>query len=306
MAGNVITVSGPISPGDMGLTLPHEHVMADFIRADKANKHRYRPSEVVSTMLPYIRDAQEQGVQTFVDCTPMYLGRDVKVLRTISKSSGLQILTNTGQYKEPHLPAETFELEAEALADGWIREFEEGIDGTSIKPGFVKTAVEPESLAPTQRKVTKAAALTSLATGLAIATHTGVAVAAMEVLDILEVIGVSPDRWIFVHAQNEHDVGLLVQVARRGVWLSLDGIGSGRDDDHLDRLLALLDAGFERQVLLSQDAGWYRVGEEPGGAKKPFTYLVGEFIPLMKRSGVSDETVHTITVANPSVAFEVR
>ena len=84
------------------------------------------------------------------------------------------------------------------------------------------------------------------------------------------------------------------------------GIGLGRDDEHLDPLLVLLDAGLERHVLLSHDAGWYRVGEEPGGAKKPFTHLVGEFIPLMMRSGVSDETVHTITVTNPSVSFEVR
>ena len=223
MAGHVITVSGPISPRAMGLTLPHEHVMADFIGADKTGKHRYRPDEVVSTMLPYLTDARAQGVQTFVDCTPMYLGRDAEVLRTISDLTGLQILTNTGQYKEPHLPAETFEFEAEALAAGWIREFEEGIDGTSIKPGFIKTAVEPESLTRTQQKITKAAALTSRATGLAIATHTGVAVAAMEVLDILEAIGVSPDRWIFVHAQNEPNSGLLVQVAKRGAWVSLDG-----------------------------------------------------------------------------------
>jgi predicted metal-dependent phosphotriesterase family hydrolase len=306
MANNVMTVTGPISPGDMGLTLPHEHVMVDFIGADKVGKHRYRPDDVVSTMLPHIKEAQEQGVRTFVDCTPMYLGRDVEVLRTISELTGLQILTNTGQYKEPHLPAETFEIEAEALADGWIREFEEGIDGTSIKPGFIKTAVERERLAPMQQKVVRAAALTSQATGLTIATHTGVAIAAMEVLDIVEAVGVSPDRWIFVHSQNEQDTDLHVQVARRGAWTSLDGIGPGRDDEHLVPLLRLLDAGLERQVLLSHDAGWYRVGEEPGGAKKLFTHLLDEFVPLMKRNGVSDETVHTITVTNPSIAFEVR
>ena len=96
MAGNVVTVNGPISPLDMGLTLPHEHVMVDFIGADKVGRHRYRPDDVVSAMLPLIRDAQEQGVQTFVDCTPMYLGRDVEVLHTISELTGLQILTNTG------------------------------------------------------------------------------------------------------------------------------------------------------------------------------------------------------------------
>jgi len=290
----------------MGLTLPHEHVMVDFVGADKVGKQRYRPDDVVSTMLPYIRDAQAQGVTTFVDCTPMFLGRDVEVLRTISELTGLHILTNTGQYKEPYLPAETFELEPQALADQWILEAREGIDGTSVKPGFIKTAVERESLAPMQQKVTRAAALTSKATGLTIATHTAAAVAAMEVLGIVESVCVDPDRWIFVHAQHEPDPDLLVEVARRGAWISLDGIGASTVDAHIVPLLKLLDAGFERQVLLSHDAGWYRVGEEPGGAKDPFTYMVGEFIPLMKRKGVSDETVHIITVTNPAVAFEAR
>jgi phosphotriesterase-related protein len=280
--------------------------MVDFVGADKVGKHRYRPDDVVSTMLPFIRDAQAQGVTTFVDCTPMFLGRDVEVLRTISELTGLHILTNTGQYKEPYLPAETFELEPQALADQWILESQEGIDGTSVKPGFIKTAVERESLAPMQQKVTRAAALTSKATGLTIATHTAAAVAAMEVLDIVEAVGVDPDRWIFVHAQHEPDPDMLVEVARRGAWISLDGIGASTVDAHIVPLLKLLDAGFERQVLLSHDAGWYRVGEEPGGAKDSFIYMLGEFKPLMKRRGISDETIHTITVINPSVAFEVR
>jgi phosphotriesterase-related protein len=82
-------------------------------------------------MLPYIRDAQAQGVITFVDCTPMFLGRDVEVLYTISELTGVHILTNTSQYKEPYLPAETWDLEPEALAYQWVQEPEEGIGGSS-------------------------------------------------------------------------------------------------------------------------------------------------------------------------------
>jgi phosphotriesterase-related protein len=128
----------------------------------------------------------------------------------------------------------------------------------------------------------------------------------MEVLDIVEAAGVDADRWIFVHAQHEPDPDLLVEVAKRGAWISLDGIGASTVEAHIVPLLKLLDAGFERQPLLSHDTGWYRVGEEPDGAKDPFTYLLGEFIPLMKGIGASDETVRTITVTNPSVAFEIR
>ena len=135
MANNVMTVTGPISPGDMGLTLPHEHVMVDFIGADKVGKHRYQPDVVVSTMLPYVREAQEQGVRTFVDCTPMYLGRDVEVLRTISELTGLQILTNTGQYKEPHLPAETLEIEGRPWRIGGLESSRKASTAPPSSPG---------------------------------------------------------------------------------------------------------------------------------------------------------------------------
>ncbi len=94
-------------------------------------------------------------------------------------------------------------------------------------------------------------------------------------------------------------------MARRGAWIELDGVAAGTAEEHLASLLALLDAGLGDQVLLSHDAGWYRVGEEPGGAKAPFTYLLDEFIPLARGNGVSDEAIHAITVTNPSVAFAV-
>jgi phosphotriesterase-related protein len=306
MRGKIITVTGPIEPSLMGLTLPHEHILVDFAGAEVTGRHRYRVADVVDTMLPYLEAIRAQGVRTFVECTPMYLARDVEVFRELSGLTGLNILTNTGQYKEPFLPAATLEIEAEALAAQWIAEAEGGIDGTDAKPGFIKTAVNPEPLAPVQRKVIRAAALASRTTGLTIATHTGRAAQAMEVLDIVEGEGVAPDRWIFVHAQNETDTPRLLAVARRGAWIELDGLGETTVDRHLEPLLALLEAGFEGKVLLSHDAGWYRVGEEPGGKKKPFTFLLERFVPLLRARGVSDATIHRITERNPAEAFTVR
>ena len=34
----VMTVLGPIPPGEMGATLSHEHVLVDFIGADKVDR----------------------------------------------------------------------------------------------------------------------------------------------------------------------------------------------------------------------------------------------------------------------------
>ena len=302
----VQTITGNVDVEDVGLTLPHEHILVDFIGADQSGSHRYERNEVVRCMRPSLDEIVALGVRTFVECTPMYLARDVHVLRALSKATSLRIVTNTGQYKEPFLPRETLEATPEKLADGWISEYESGIDGTECKPGFIKTAVFPEPLAEVQRTVISAAAIASSATGLPIATHTGVAVAANEILYILESYGVDPERWIFVHAQNESDLDELRAIARRGAWIELDGLSAASEELHIRSLLSLLEAGYEDKVLLSHDSGWYRVGEPAGGEINGYTFLFDSFIPRMRAAGITAETIQEICARNPGHAFSIR
>lgn len=299
------TVAGPVHASRAGLTLPHEHIIVDFIGAEETGPHRWNPDEVKRVMRPYLDEVKALGVETFVDCAPMFLGRDPGIFLDLSRETGLNILTNTGQYKEPFLPRRTFEIDARELADDWIREWEEGIGDSGIKPGFVKTAVEASALGPVNRKVIEAAGLTSKATGLTVATHTGVVRSAAEVLDILEGVGVDPAKWIFVHAQNEEDMRALTTFASRGSWIELDGLGPESAGRHMRSLKALLDAGFENRILLSHDRGWYRVGEPGGGEVKPYTYLFTDFIPMMEREGIDRQTVDRITAENPGRAYAI-
>ncbi len=302
---HVMTVNGPIAAQEMGLTLPHEHILVDFVGAEHAGTHRYDTSDVVATMRPYLDMARKAGVRTFVECTPMFLGRDVRILRTLADLTGLQIITNTGQYKEPFLPKQTFQLDAQSLAEQWIGEWEDGIED-DVRPGFIKTAVDPVPLPPVQEKIVRAAALTSRETGLVIATHSGKADQAFEILDILQETGVSPERWIFVHAQGEADCRKLREVAEHGAWIELDGIDENTTEQHIRALLGLLDAGHRDRILLSQDAGWYHVGEESGGQKRSYTRLISDFLPRIRQEGVDEDTIRLITVANPQAAFRVR
>jgi len=301
----VHTVRGPIAPDELGFTLPHEHIMVDFGGAAIAGKHRYEADNVIEVMQPYLQDIHAQGVNTLMECTPNFLGRDVEIFRMLSEQTGLNIITNTGLYNNQYLPDYAHERSADRLAEDWIAEFEDGIDGTGIKPGFIKTAVneQPNEL---DLKMIHAAAITHKATGLAIATHTCLADAAEKIITVLESHQVNPARWIFVHAHLEPDVKRLVELAKIGVWIELDGLGFGGDEEHLERLLALLEHGFEDQVLLSQDAGWYTIGEENGGQINPYTRLKDEFLPFAKKRGVEDSLIEKITCVNPAKAFTCR
>jgi phosphotriesterase-related protein len=290
----------------MGLTLPHEHVMVDFIGADKVNRLRYDADDVVATMLPYLREIEHLGVGTFIDCTPDYLGRDPEILARLSRVTGLNIITNTGWYKEPYLPASAWTLSADKLAAKWIAEIEEGIGHTGIKAGFIKIAVNPGPLIPIQRKIVTAAARTSKRTGAVIASHTVSGVAALEQLDILEREGVDPSSFIYVHADGEADWKYHLEVAKRGAWVEFDSISPGSAAKRLEMIRRMLNHGYEDNLLLSQDAGWYNVGDVGGGKIRGFAYLVEKFLPALRTVGVNQKLIEKLTVTNPARAFAIN
>ncbi len=301
----IFTVNGPIAASELGFTLPHEHIMVDFGGAATAGKHRYDARNVVEVMEPYLEDLVLQGVFTFIDCTPNFLGRDVEILQALSQSTGINIVTNTGLYNNQYLPEYALERSTESLADDWVSEFEKGIDGTQIKPGFIKTAVNPE---PNEMdlKLIQAAAIAHKNTGLTIATHTCTALAAEQIIQVLASNQVDLTRWIFVHAHMEEDTERLLRLADTGVWIELDGLGFGGDQQHAEKLLRLLDHGYENQILLSQDAGWYNVGQINGGDVVPYTRLKSEFLPLLMEYGVNSAIIEKITTINPAKAFTVH
>jgi phosphotriesterase-related protein len=119
----VMTVLGPIDPGRMGLTLPHEHVLVDFVGADRVSRDRYHADEVVDVALPQLERVRRQGVRTLVECTPAYLGRDPALLRRLSEATGLHLVTNTGYYGAnggKHLPGHSTTESADALVLGYV------------------------------------------------------------------------------------------------------------------------------------------------------------------------------------------
>ena len=57
----VMTVRGPIPPEEMGPTLPHEHVLVDFVGAKEASRDRYDADEVYRIALPHLKRIRRAG-----------------------------------------------------------------------------------------------------------------------------------------------------------------------------------------------------------------------------------------------------
>lgn len=305
----VITVNGPLNAGKLGFTLTHEHVMVDFIGADKASPDRYEADEVFNTALPFLRSARERGCTALVDCTPAYLGRNVQLLQRLAAASGLHILSNTGYYgaaKEKYLPADVHTATPQQLAARWIAEWKQGIEGTGIRPGFIKTGTDKAPLTPAQQKIIAAAAITHLATGLTIGVHTGNGAAAVEQLEILQKHGVLPSAKIWIHAQSEPDAAYHITAAQQGGWVSFDGVSPSSVDRHITCLQNMKREGLLKQTLVSHDAGWYHVGEPQGGNFRDYNCIFDTFIPAMRQHGFTQQEINTVFIKNPARAFATR
>lgn len=303
------TVLGPISASQMGVTLPHEHVLVDFIGAAQANRNRYDAEEVFKVALPHLQRVRDLGCQTLTECTPAYIGRDAALLKRLADASKLNILTNTGYYgaaKNKFLPAHAFDETAGQLADRWIREFQEGIENTGIRPGFIKIGVDGGKLSDVHRKLVQAAAKTHWATGLTIAAHTGNGEAALDELSVIQENGLKGEAFIWVHAQNESDSAVHARAAESGAWVEFDGIGPKSIEQHVQFVKTMRERGHLNRVLVSHDAGWYHVGEPGGGSFRPFDTLFTQFVPALKAAGFPEAEVEQLLVRNPREAFAIR
>ena len=61
------------------------------------------------------------------------------------------------------------------------------------------------------------------------------------------------------------------------------------------------------RLLISHDAGWYRVGEGESGKEKirPFTTIPDNLIPALKAAGLTNAELHKLFVDNPAKAFTI-
>jgi phosphotriesterase-related protein len=117
---------------------------------------------------------------------------------------------------------------------------------------------------------------------------------------------VQPEAWIWVHANSERDRELHLKAARAGGWVEFDGAAEATIQQHIELVLALRRHDLLGRVLISQDAGWYHVGEPNGGHVRGYDLLFRRFLPALRKAGLTEDEVNRLVVDNPREAFTVR
>lgn len=305
------TVKGDVGLDQLGLILPHEHLFTDLDGPDRPGYAVGNPDEVAQVIIPFLADAKRAGVTALVECSTGGVGRNILILSRIAEKTSIHIVAPTGVYREAFIPKGMRDTPQKTLAQEWIRDLTIGIEGTGIKAGFIKMAVSDDGPTALEVKTLKAAAAACKATGAAVASHTIRVSSARQEMDILESEGMDLHRFIWVHANAEAGRPEHLEAARRGAYVEFDAIGAPFADQNLlvNYTLALIEADFAENILLSHDAGWYqpgRPGGQPDGGIRGYTALVESFLPALHLKGVSDEIIHLLTCTNPARAFALN
>jgi phosphotriesterase-related protein len=308
MTKRIQTIRGPVEIDSLGLILPHEHLFTDLRGPHVPDYAQADPSHVASVVKPFLDDASAAGVTALVECSTVGVGRNMSVLQKLADATSIHIVAPTGVYRDAYIPASLRDIGEDELADLWTKELNDGIEGTSIRAGFIKLAMSDDGPTALEIRNLRAAARASQRTGAAIGSHTIGGNVARKEMDVLDDAGLDLSRFIWIHAQTEPDRSVLQEAARRGAYIELDTVGAPfqSQPELLETAIALIEAGFEKQLLLSHDAGWYNPARRdglPDDGYRGYTALARDFIPSLLRQGITKEQVKLITITNPADAF---
>jgi len=297
----LITTLGAKDEYELGMILPHEHIFANFQTGDDAD---CKVGSAVVATLPEVTKAQAAGVSALVDATAIGGARRVDILQAVSQAANFPIVVATGIFKEPWKAKRVKAWGLDRLTQWMVDELQNGIEGTLVRAGWIKLSAADDGLTDSEKIVLQAAVEAGHATQATIGSHTVKGCVARQQLDIIEMAGYTPQRFIWIHTQMEDDFNLHLEIARRGAWIEYDAIGDYRtDDEYIDWICRLMEAGLEDHVLLSHDRGWYDPKQPGGGVFKPFTYLSEVFLPKLRAVGVGEDIIHQLTHTNPFRAY---
>jgi phosphotriesterase-related protein len=238
----------------------------------------------------------------------MGLGREIGFIKSVSEGSGLNVIAATGIYTFDALPALFASRSVDHLADAFVHDIEVGIQGTSIRAGFLKCATDLPGVTSHVEMVLRAVARAHRRTGMPIMTHAHAASGAgLEQQDVFEDEGVDLGRVLIGHCGDTTDMGYLEKVAERGSFLGMDRYGLVDflpTEERNAAVVRMCELGFVGRLMLSQDYACVSdMLDKPEikAARKDWslTYVVDSVLPELRRLGVQDDRLTQMMVANP-------
>lgn len=310
----VNSVHGPIESDELGVVLIHEHLRFRDEAVAVEWPDRYDEEAELEAALAAAGAAKSRGVQTIVDPTAMFGGRDVRFMARVAEQTGVRVLACTGIYTYDYLPHYFENRDADVMAEHFVADLQRGVQGTDIRAAFLKCAADAAGVTEHVEKVHRAVARASVQTGAPIMAHSMPAVATgPQQVEIFEQEGVDLSRVQIAHCGDTDDVGYIEALIDKGVYVGLDRYGLEMFlpiDKRNATTAELLRRGHAERLMISQDycasIDWFppeaaQVFESQGAIRNwSMTLVFDEVVPALREQGVlDDDTFRTIFVENP-------
>lgn len=303
-SGKVQTVTGLISPHELGPTLMHEHLIInlnppslratqvegiDDIRAcdcfrlnwgqtfDPANFRLDGPEIVI----PDVREMMAAGGNTIVELTTGGLAPDPQALAAIARATGVQIVMGCGHYVEDYQAPENADRHADDFAREMVEQLTVGAWGTAIKAGIIGEIGCQHPWTDQEKRVMQGAVLAHREVGVAVNVHPGRNEdQPQEIVNFFRNAGGQVERLIMSHVDRTiFDAGRLYRLADSGCVIEFDLFGfetghyspnlavdTPNDAGRIRLLRALADRGHIDQLLISHDIA----AQSPGPLWRPW------------------------------------
>ena len=311
------SVLGPLDTDDLGFTLAHEHVLVSSAGIQQIYPEFIPRDLIIERAIRDLSAARAEGVDTIIDVTTIDLGRDIRMLEEVSRGSGVNIVAATGTWRD--IPRVFWEAEPDAIAALYIREIEQGIEGTDIKAGVIKVANDKGGVTPQGAIILRAAARAHKATGVPISTHTWAPErVGLQQAAIFEEEGLDLNRVYVGHSNDTTNHAYLMELLEMGAWIGLDrypGFASEGTDtpDWRDRTRTaarLFEAGYGHKIMLSHD--WSIPTSRPTEEERQrredrnpegYLFIHHYVLPMLLELGLTQADVDRIMVDNPRTFF---
>jgi phosphotriesterase-related protein len=330
------SLAGTLSPQDLGIVALREHLLLGRHGWNWDPNVKFDRAAAFEHIVSELEQFKKAGGRTLVDASVITLGRNVPFYKRLAEVSGVNIVVATGfGSQEAAIPGHFLGRAYRITTDPpqhWLREIPghfypshgesmeylmfliyneltEGMAAPSmirskLKAGIVRTGCGAGSISRLEEFAIRGAGMAARYAGVSVITTT--IAQAQRQFDLLRAEGLPSERIVI----GQCDDGRAVDIKRdqhfagQGAYVAYDHIGwedgaahAMPDEQRAKLVKEMVAAGFAQRVVLSCSAVGCALGV--AASKHGYAYLLKSFVPLLAKSGVSEEAIHTMLAENP-------
>ncbi|KAJ1529238.1 hypothetical protein ONE63_006040 [Megalurothrips usitatus] len=341
-ASMVQTVLGPVPAQSLGRVLTHEHLSVDYDDfymspppIFKAHIEEKMSLQNIGLIKQYPYASRENiafygteafaavafdvdlfksaGGGTIVENTTHGLNRQIKLMETVSRQTGVNIIAGCGYYLENTQTESVRCMSEEEMFNSMVTELTEGChEYPAVKCGFIGEVASAWPITDFEKRAIRASAHAQSTVGCAVTFHPGRDYKApFEIMRLYLEAGGKATRAIMSHLDRTFDgKEHLLEFASLGSFCQLDlfgtecswyqlneGFDMPSDAQRINMLSWMKDDGKIAQILVSHDIHTRHRLVKYGG--HGYAHLYANVLPKMLIKGTTQQEIDKITIENP-------